>query len=432
MTMFTIDETHDPARCSWVPGADGHSEFPVQNLPFGIISCRDKGKRPAVAIGDHALDLLAIADLQPAKVHQASQASTLNALFALDADVRRDLRHALSGLLSDPQHRGRIEPALIPMADCTLHLPFAIGDYTDFYVGLNHATNVGKLFRPDNPLLPNYKHVPIAYHGRASSIRPSGVDVRRPKGQRKAPDAAAPIFAPTARLDYELELGLWIGQGNQLGEPIPMANAAQHIAGLCLLNDWSARDVQAWEYQPLGPFLAKNFHSTVSPWVVTMEALAPFRIAQPARPEGDPAPLPYLWDEQDQRAGQFSLDLQVAIRTQAMRDQGLPEFALSRSASSDMYWTMAQMVAHHTSGGCDLYTGDLLGSGTISGAAREASGSLLELSQGGGVPIDLPGGEQRCFLEDGDEVILTAHAHREGFVSIGFGQNRATIQPALG
>jgi fumarylacetoacetase len=432
MTMFTVDETHDPARTSWVQGADGHSEFPVQNLPFGIISCRDKGKRPAVAIGDYALDLAAIADLLPAAVRETLKASDLNALFALNADVRRDLRHTLSALLSNPQHRETLEPALIPMADCTLHLPFSIGDYTDFYVGLNHATNVGKLFRPDNPLLPNYKHVPIAYHGRASSIRPSGVDVRRPRGQRKAPDAAAPIFAPTARLDYELELGLWIGQGNLLGEPIPIAHAAQHIAGVCLLNDWSARDVQAWEYQPLGPFLAKNFHSTVSPWVVTIEALAPFRIAQPARAEGDPAPLPYLWDEQDQRQGQFALDLQVAIRTQAMRDQGLPAATLSRSASSDMYWTMAQMVAHHTSNGCDLHTGDLLGSGTISGATREASGSLLELSQGGSVPIDLPGGEQRSFLEDGDEVILTAHARREGFVSIGFGQNRATILPALG
>ncbi|WP_206245340.1 fumarylacetoacetase [Novosphingobium terrae] len=431
MSIFSIDETHDPQRQSWVESANGHSEFPIQNLPFGIAARAGQQPRPAVAIGDHVLDLAAIADLLPPQTHDALQAGDLNALFALDEAVRRALRQALSRLLSDPAHRARIEPALCPMADCTLHLPFTIGDYTDFYVGIHHATNVGKLFRPDNPLLPNYKHVPIGYHGRASSIRPSDVDVLRPRGQRKLPDAPGPIFGPTARLDYELELGVWIGQGNALGQPIPIGEAAAHIAGFCLLNDWSARDFQAWEYQPLGPFLAKNFHSTISPWVVTAEALAPFRIAQPPRPEGDPAPLPYLWDDKDQSAGQFSLALEVAIRTRTMREEGTPAAALSASNASDMYWTVAQLVAHHSSNGCDLRTGDLLGSGTISGATRDAFGSLLELTQGGAEPITLPNGEKRSFVEDGDEIILTAHAHRDGFASIGFGQNRATILPAI-
>jgi fumarylacetoacetase len=315
-------------------------------------------------------------------------------------------------------------------ARCVLHLPAAIGDYTDFYVGIHHANNVGRQFRPDNPLLPNYKHVPIGYHGRASSVRPSGVPVIRPKGQTKAPDAAAPSFGPTRRLDYELELGVWVGQGNALGEPIPIAEAAEHVVGLCLLNDWSARDVQAWEYQPLGPFLAKNFHTTVSPWVVTAEALAPFCIAQPPRPEGDPRPLDYLWDEADQAAGAYALELEVSLTTPKMREAKMAPHRLSRGPASNMYWTVAQILTHHASGGCNLNPGDLFGTGTISAPERDGFGSLLEITRGGAEPIDLPSGETRGFLEDGDEVIMQATARAPGATPIGFGACRAVIQAA--
>ena len=315
----------------------------------------------------------------------------LNTFFALPTVLRRELRKAMSASLSDLAFKAAVEPALHPMAACELHLPATIGDYTDFYVGIHHATHVGQLFRPDNPLLPNYKYVPIGYHGRASSIRPSGVPVIRPAGQTKGPQDSEPSFGPTRRLDYELELGLWIG-----------------------------------------PFLAKNFHSTISPWVITPEALAPFRAAQPARDAADPKPLPYLWDEQDQAGGALALDLSVTLSTTRMRDQGLPDFALSHGPSSNMYWTPAQIVAHHASNGCNLQPGDLLGTGTISGPDRSAYGSLLEISRGGAEPMTLPSGEQRTFLEDGDEVVLTATAQREGFVPIGFGECRARILPAKG
>ena len=287
--------------------------------------------------------------------------------------------------------------------------------------------NVGKQFRPDNPLLPNYKYVPIGYHGRASSIRPSGTPVRRPKGQSKHPDASAPSFGPSQRLDYELELGIWIGPGNALGEPIPITEAAEHVAGYCLLNDWSARDIQAWEYQPLGPFLSKNFGSTISAWIVTPEALAPFRIAQPSRPEGDPAPLPYLLDEVDQREGGLDVELEVLLLTPGLREKGLPPHRLGLSNAKNMYWTVAQMVTHHTCNGCNLQPGDLLGTGTISGPDEASCGSILEATLGGKNPIVLASGEERRFLEDGDEVILRARGHREGFAPIGFGECRATI-----
>ena len=421
-----IDETHDPALTSWVPGADGHRDFPIQNLPYGIFSDGRGEPRPAVAIGDSLLDLSAISGLLPVELH----GTTLNALFALAPERRAALRRKLSELLSEPGHRPALTPHLHARDKVTLHLPAQIGDYTDFYVGIHHATNIGRQFRPDNPLLPNYKHVPIGYHGRASSIRPSGVPVVRPKGQRKPPDADGPTYAPTARLDYELELGVWIGRGNDLGDPIPIAEAADHVAGFCLLNDWSARDFQAWEYQPLGPFLAKNFHSTISPWVVTPEALAPFRIAQPARAEGDPRPLPYLWDEHDQQAGALALELEVHLLTAAMRDAGLPPHRLSHGPASNMYWTIAQIVAHHASNGCNLQPGDLLGTGTISAPTEEGYGSLMELSRGGAQPVRLPGGEERSFLHDGDEVILTATARAEGRVPIGFGECRAMVLPA--
>jgi fumarylacetoacetase len=302
-----------------------------------------------------------------------------------------------------------------------------IGDYTDFYAGIVHATNVGALFRPDNPLLPNYKHVPIGYHGRASSVVPSGHPLRRPKGQRKPASETEPSFGPSRNLDYELELGIWIGPSNALGEPIPIDQAAQHIAGYCLLNDWSARDIQGWEYQPLGPFLAKNFGTTVSPWIITPEALAPFRIAQPARPEGDPKPMEYLWNAADQAHGALGLELEVLLLTPGLREKGLPPHRLSRGQASGLYWTPAQLVTHHTCGGCNLQPGDLLGTGTIS--TTEGFGSLLEITRGGKAPLTLASGETRRFLEDGDEVFLVARARKEGFAAIGFGECRGVVTP---
>jgi fumarylacetoacetase len=336
----------------------------------------------------------------------------------------------LSELLTDDRHRSQLQPHLRPVAECRFSLPVDVGDYTDFYVGIHHATNVGSLFRPDAPLLPNYKFVPIGYHGRASSVRPSGEPVVRPCGQRKAPDAAAPEFGPSRRLDHELELGVWVAQGNALGEPFPIAEAPRRIGGFCLLNDWSARDLQAWEYQPLGPFLAKNFHSTVSPWVVTPEALAPFWQTQPPRPTGDPAPLPYLWNEDDQRHGALGIELEASLASARMREAGMAPHLLSRGPASNMYWTIAQILTHHASNGCNLRPGDLLGTGTISGASRDSCGSLLEITRGGAEPIELPTGETRTFVEDGDEVILSARARREGFAPIGFGECRAVVLPA--
>lgn len=432
MSFPQIDETHDPARSSWIGGADRHPDFPVQNLPYGIFSPSDGAARAGVAIGDWIFDLKrgAEAGLLPEAAAMQLRGTTLNALMALPAADRVALRRRLSALFSDGGQRGTVEPLLHQAVDCTLHLPAAIGDYTDFYVGIHHATNIGKLFRPDNPLLPNYKYVPIGYHGRASSIRPSGVPVVRPCGQRKAPDADAPEVGPSQRLDYELELGIWIGAGNALGERVPIAQAADHIAGFCLLNDWSARDFQAWEYVPLGPFLAKNFQSTISPWVVTAEAMAPFRVAQPARPEGDPRPLPYLWDEGDQAQGALAVDLEVWLSSAKMREQGLAPLRLSKGPAASMYWTAQQIVTHHASNGCNLNPGDLLGTGTLSAATRDGYGSLMELTEGGKVKIGLPTGEERAFLEDGDELALKAVARADGYVSIGFGECRARIEPA--
>lgn len=430
-----LDETHDPGRRSWVAGADGHADFPIQNLPFGIFSSPGGAKRGGVAIGDWILDLAALAStglLSGDALIAAAAASgeSLNPLLALGAGPRVALRRALSALLSAGGGEPAVlQPLLHDAAVCTLHLPCVIGDYTDFYVGIHHAMNVGALFRPDNPLLPNYKHIPIGYHGRASSVRPSGTPVRRPNGQTKGPNDEVPSFGPSRRLDYELELGLWIGPGSNLGEPIPIGQAASHIAGLCLLNDWSARDVQAWEYQPLGPFLAKNFASTVSPWIVTTEALAPFRVAPTPRAPGDPAVLSYLLDPADQASGGLALELKVLISTAAARAAGQAPEPLAASDARYMYWSFAQMVAHHTSGGCDLRAGDLVGSGTISGPKPGTYGSLLEASDGGKRPVTLATGEERRFVEDGDEILMRARAEREGFVTIGFGECRAVVLP---
>ncbi|WP_236176811.1 fumarylacetoacetase [Pseudomonas qingdaonensis] len=421
---------------SWVEHANGHSDFPLQNLPLGIFSRGSDERRCGVAIGDAILDLDAVLaaglfDGQARNAVQATRGGALNAYFALGREARVALRERLLELLgADSPHQAALKPALYPAAECQLHLPARIGDYTDFYVGIEHAKNVGKLFRPDNPLLPNYKYVPIGYHGRASTIRPSGTDVRRPNGQTLPAGQTEPSFGPCARLDYELELGIWIGQGNAMGDAIPVAQAGEHVAGYCLLNDWSARDIQAWEYQPLGPFLSKSFISTVSPWVVTAEALEPFRCAQPARPEGDPQPLAYLLDPRDQAGGAFDIELEVLLLTERMREQNLPAHRLTLSNTLSMYWTVAQMVAHHSVNGCQLQPGDLFGSGTLSGAKPGQFGSLLEITEGGKVPIELASGEVRRFLEDGDEIILRARCKRDGVASIGFGECRGKILPA--
>ena len=425
---------------SWVASANGHADFPLQNLPLGVFSRNGSAPRFGVAIGEHIFDLEAALEaglLEGAarSAVEAARGGQLNAFFELGRGPRVALRERLLELLGEGSTlHGKIQAQgvkLLPLAaDCQMHLPAKINDYTDFYVGIEHAQNVGKLFRPDNPLLPNYKYVPIGYHGRASTIRPSGAEVRRPKGQTLPAGQTEPNFGPCARLDYELELGIWIGQGNPMGDGIAIADAAEHIAGFCLLNDWSARDIQAWEYQPLGPFLSKSFITSISPWVVTAEALEPFRRAQPARPEGDPQPLPYLLDARDQAAGGFDIELEVLLTTAAMREQGLPAHRLTLSNTGYMYWTVAQMVAHHSVNGCQLQAGDLFGSGTLSGPENGQFGSLLEITEGGKKPIELPSGEVRKFLEDGDEIILRGRCRREGFASIGFGECRGTVLPA--
>ena len=430
--MPELDATHAPDLRSWVPSAAHHPDFPIQSLPFGVFSPPNAAPRGGVAIGDEILDLARVLDaglLDGEALHacRACVGSALNPFLALGGGPRRALRHALSALLSEGQPP---RPDLLhPAAACSLQMPALVGDYTDFYVGIHHATNVGKLFRPDAPLLPNYKWVPIGYHGRASSLRVSGIGLHRPRGQRKQPDRPEPEVGPSERLDYELELGIWVGPGNALGSTIPIGEAAQHIAGYCLLNDWSARDLQAWEYQPLGPFLAKSFHTTISAWIVSPESLAPFRATPLPRLESDPKPLRYLFDAADQQAGALDLELEVLLLTARMREQGLAPHRLSIGSSAHMYWTPAQLLAHHASNGCNLNSGDLLGSGTISAPTRDGFGSLLELTDGGRSPIALASGEARCFLEDGDEVVLRARARRDGYASIGFGECRATILP---
>ena len=435
--MSTIDETHDPRRESWVASARGHAEFPIQNLPLGVFSPAGGLPRGGVAIGDKIFDLRAGLEAglfsgDSAAAAEAAAGPTLNPMMALGKGPRAALRRRLSALLSvDHPDHATIEPLaprlLHNAADCTLHLPAAVGSFTDFFAGIHHARNGGMRRDPNNPLSPNYKYVPVAYHSRASSLRPSNVPIRRPNGQRKAAHEDTPSFGPSQKLDYELELAVWIGPGNELGEPITIAEAADHVFGLGLLNDWSARDVQAWESQPLGPFLGKNFGTTVSPWVITPEALAPFRAAQPARLAGDPSPLPYLWDDADQRTGAFDIALEALLLTEGLRAKGLPPHRMSASSSTDLYWTIAQLVAHHTCGGCDLGPGDLFGTGTISGPTPEGYGSLMELSADGHRQTTLASGETRTFVEDGDEVIFRAHCRKVGFAAIGFGECRARI-----
>jgi fumarylacetoacetase len=397
-----IDKSHDPALRSWVDSANRPGcDFPIQNLPLGVFQTREgSGPRLGVAIGDRILP-----------VFEWLSGDTLNGYFALPATQRRDLRGEWSRALE----AGATHRTLFAQADCTMRLPAVVGDYTDFYASIDHATNVGRMFRPDNPLLPNYRHVPIAYHGRSSSLLVSGTPVPRPSGQ-----LGEGRFGPTRELDYEVELGAFLGPGNVLGEPIPVAHAHEHVAGVCLLNDWSARDIQRWEYQPLGPFLSKNFATSLSPWLVTAEALAPFRTESRAH---DVPVLPYL---QERGSGAFDITVEAWLRTRTMSEP----VRLSRASFKDMYWTLGQMVAHHTSNGCPIRPGDVIGSGTISGPEKENRGCLLELTWKGTEPLRLPNGEQRTFLEDGDELILTGYCEREGFARIGLGSCRGLIAPA--
>lgn len=429
-----LNATHDGTARSWVISANVDTcDFPIQNLPFGVFSYKQKRRRIGVAIGDRILDLRGCVNaglVGAGAVADALRAEALNEFMALGAEAWAEVRRRVFDLLNEnttDAARAVVKSRLVPMAGAVMHLPAEIGDYTDFYASVFHATNVGSMFRPDNPLLPNYKWVPIAYHGRASSIKVSGAEVRRPQGQTKPDDGAQPEFGPTRRLDYELEVGAFVGPGNRSGEPIPIAEAEQHLFGLCLVNDWSARDVQAWEYQPLGPFLSKSFMTTMSPWVVTTEALAPFRVASFRRPEGDPAPLPYLSCEKNEQRGGIDLTLEVLVSSAKMRSSGIPAMRLSRGSFRDMYWTVAQMIAHHASNGCNLRPGDMLASGTVSGPTRESRGSLLEVAWRGTEPISLPNGEQRRFLEDGDEVMLRGFCERPGFARIGFGECRGTV-----
>jgi len=439
---YEINETHDPNLKSWVESAnDPNTDFPIQNLPYCLMEF-ERGQRKfniGVAIGDSFLDLTACANAglfdekYTMKLRFAHELS-LNMIANIDSsylsDVRRGLLEMLRADASDDL-RERVRAHIVRSDEMRLRdLPFEIGDYTDFYCSIFHATNVGSMFRPDNPLLPNYKYLPIGYHGRASSIVISGTDIKRPHGQNRSDAEKPPVFIPAKNLDYEMEVGFFVGQGNQLGVSIPISEAEKHIFGLCLVNDWSARDIQAWEYQPLGPFLAKNFATTVSPFVVTMEALAPFRTPAFERPEGDPKPLDYLYDEQNEKLGGFDINLEVYIQTQKMGDENIEPHMLSRSNTKDLYWTIGQMLTHHASNGCNLQTGDLMATGTVSGKSKEERGCMLELTWRGTEPIDLPNGEQRRFLEDGDEVIMKGYCEREGFRRIGFGECRGRILPA--
>jgi len=435
-----LDETHDATRRSWVDSAnDPAADFPIQNLPFGIFRRREGGAaRVGVAIGDQIVDVSACASAgfltsDAALAAERSSQPQLNDLMMLGRSATTALRRALSAFLDASGERKVVDGSrvLVPMRDAELLLPVKIGDYTDFYASIDHATNVGSMFRPDNPLLPNYKWMPIGYHGRASSVVVSGTNVRRPAGQTRDGTNGPPMFGPSRRLDYELEVGAFIGVGNSLGTPIKLDDADQHLFGLCLLNDWSARDIQTWEYQPLGPFLAKNFASTISPWVVTLDALEPFRGPARTRDEGDPAPLSYLASARDAKGGAFGITLEVSLSSAAMRAAGTEAMVVSVSEFANMYWTVAQMMTHHASNGCNLVSGDLLGSGTVSGPTKESRGCLLERTWRGTERLQLPTGETRAFLEDGDEVIVRGFCERAGARRIGLGECRGIVLPAI-
>jgi fumarylacetoacetase len=464
-----LDETHDPTRRSWVASAaDGSGDFPIQNLPLGVFRRRGTPERARIgtAIGDQVLDLQRcvldrLLEALPPETTTALCGESLNEFMRLPRDHWSDARRAISGLLEE-NCSSKPTDQLVPMADVEMSLPATIGDYTDFYASIHHATNVGSMFRPDNPLLPNYKHMPVGYHGRASSIVVSGTEVRRPMGQTAASDAGPPTFGPSRLLDYEMELGVFVGPGNELGTRIPMSAARDHLFGMVIVNDWSARDIQKWEYQPLGPFNAKNFATTISPWVVTLAALEPYRVAGPPRGPGDPAPLEYLRSSEFRvpssesppppgsksrrgdrgtrgegasdggTAADGAVDITVEVRlaSQRMRERGTEPMLVSKGSFREMYWTIAQMLVHHTVAGCNLRPGDLLASGTISGPDEDSRGCLLERTWRGTQPLKLPDAAERRFLEDGDEVIMRAYCERPGFARIGFGECRGVILAA--
>jgi fumarylacetoacetase len=438
-SVTTLNETHDPGLRSWVAAANVPGiDFPIQNLPFAVFR-RKHGSEPfrgGVAIGDQIVDLGALATKgifrgDAGTAVRAAATDELNAFMALGPATWSALRLALSRALREgASEQDALQACLVPQSEAEYRVPARIGDYTDFYTSVHHATNIGRQFRPDNPLLPNYKWVPIGYHGRASSIVVSGFPFRRPVGQTMPPGATEPAFGPSKRLDIELELGIFIGKGNALGEPIPIDEAESHVFGICLLNDWSARDIQGWEYQPLGPFLSKNFATTISPWIVTLEALAPYRV-QWQRPAGDPQPLPYLTSEANQREGAFDIQLRVGLQTAGMQEAGRGDFAICQTSYRHAYWTVAHMVTHHTVNGCNLQSGDLFGSGTLSGPTLDQAGALIELTAGGKNPVQLPNGETRTYLEDGDTIRITGWCEKPGAARIGFGECVGTVMPAL-
>ena len=436
-TTHPIDETHDPALRSWVASAnDSAGDFPIQNLPLGVFRPRGRRQPPrvGVAVGDQVLDLRRCREMRlldgppPAVIAAVCEGTSLNALLAQGPKALRSLRHAVSVILR--ADGARAEPAaLVPMSDAQLLLPVEVGDYTDFYASIVHARNVGRLFRPDDPLPRNYRHVPLAYHGRSSTLVVSGTPVARPRGQWLLEGDERPSFGPSRRLDYEVELGAYVGAGSPPGRPIGIDDAEDHVAGFSLVNDWSARDIQAWEAQPLGPFLSKSFATSVSPWVVTLDALAPFR-CRAVRPASDPPLRPHLASARNDARGGIDLTVEACLQSAEMRRRVLDPVRVSRASFRDMYWTVAQMVTHHASNGCRLRPGDLLASGTISGPGEDAAGCLLERTGIGAGMLTLPTGEQRDFLADGDEITLRAYCTSAGWVRIGFGSCTARVLPA--
>ena len=431
---MTIDDTHSPDLTSWVESANGHAEFPLQNLPLGVFSPAHQARRVGIAIGDEIVDVVAAAAAFSGDAREAVEkcrGDTLNALMGEDPLLRRALRAAVSEALTKGSRKASdLRPHLFKAVDCTMHLPARIGGFSDFFAGLHHAVTAGRMLRPNSPLSPNYKHVPIAYNSRASTIGISPARIRRPSGQIVVDGSQAPVVAPTRRFDYEFEIGVWIGRANPDGEPIDIANAAASIFGYCILNDWSSRDIQRWEAQPLGPFLAKSTATTLSPWIVTPEALAPFRAASSLRTAEDPLPLPYLMSADDQSAGALNVDLEILLTTRQSREARRTPERISATSARNLYWTPAQLVAHHTVNGCILNPGDIFGSGTISGPSGASAGCLLEHTLDGTRPLKLANGEERCYLDDGDEVSLRAHCHRDGFAPIGFGECRGEVLPA--
>ncbi len=446
--MINVNETHDQNLKSWVESAnDPNTDFPIQNLPFCSFRRKntDEWVRNGAIIGDQIFDLslgwqtrlFDTEDSSSIPLHAdgearlnwvADQASEYSRSEEI-SEFRRRAHYLLSETATE-EIKNLVRRCLVPISECEFRLPFDSKDYTDFYCSIYHATNVGKLFRPDNPLMPNYKWIPIGYHGRASSIIPSGQDIKRPKGQNRSDAEKDPVYIPSKAMDYEMEVGFFVGKGNELGETIDLKDAEDHIFGLCLVNDWSARDIQGWEYQPLGPFLGKSFATTISPFVVTMEALAPFRTNAFEREEGDPKPLPYLADENNEKFGGIDINLDVYLTTKKMREEGDEPFLLSRSNLKDLYWTIGQMLTHHASNGCNLQVGDLMATGTMSGKEDSERGCLLEITKRGSEPVELPNGETRKFLEDYDEIIMKGFCEKEGFRRIGFGECRGLVLPA--